>query len=409
MARQTLRSYPPFSFVYHTIRKISAPEDVENRREVYVGYAPFENFIELPTDENVREYLVDAEGKKRARPTQVHLAMRETLRSNPQNFAVLNGGITIVARGIEVDDKVRTAFLLKPSIINGSQTQGELQHYLEMVKRGEIEEKFSVHVKYELVVTDDVELIGEISIARNFQNDVMTISIAGRRGQLDELEKSFRRDCPGAHLRKSETDLADDVVVTEKLLQVITALVPEELWLRDGEQGNPNKVFTYSMKATCLKDFQNVWNVVKEKADLSEIADRAERRRYVERRKELYQFYLDIAAEAWKLYQKWKQHHDFYGTRIRAIERDGREIAEVPDGIIFPILAALSAFAVKKQGRWTISPPPAFADKELIQAAAIAYKEIANSNPWNMGKSRGCYTQLYQLTSVYRKLARLQQ
>jgi hypothetical protein len=405
MARQTLRSSPPFSFPYFTLRKISAPEDVANDREVYVGFAPLESFIDIPTDENVREYLVDAEGKKRARPTQVHLAMRETLRNNPQNFSVLNGGITLVAREIEVDDKGRLALLTKPSIINGSQTQGELVYYLDLIKAGEIKDKFPIHVKYELVVTQDRELIGEISIARNFQNDVMTISIAGRRGQLDELEKAFRREMPGVHLRKSETDLADNFVATEKLLQVITALIPEELWLTDKEANNPNKVYTYSMKAKCLKDFQHIWNVAKGKTDLSELSDLTEQKEYIRARTELYQFYLDIAAEAWELYEKWKQHPDFRGTRIRSIEREAGEIADVPDGILFPIFAALSAFIIKKGGRWTLLPPSEFSDKDIITAAAIAYKEIANSNPWNMGKSRGCYTQLYQLTSVYKKLA----
>lgn len=408
MKRQLSRvSAPPVLFQYTTLRTISSPEDKANGREVYVGYAPIESVVELPTDENVRDYLVDAEGKKRARPTQVHLAMRETLKNNPQNFSVLNGGITIVAQDIEVNDKDREATLTKPSIINGSQTQGELNHYLERVRNGDITDGYPVSVKFEIVVTTDRDITAEISIARNFQNDVMTISIAGSRGQLDELEKAYRRDVPGSRLRKSETDMSDDFVATEKLLQVITALIPEELWLKEDEKSNPNKVYTYSMKAKCLKDFQHVWNVAKGKADLSHITDTEEKREYIDRHKNLYQFFLDVAAEAWELYEKWKQHPDFRGTRIRAIDRENGQVADVPDGIIFPIIAALSAFVVRKKGVWTISPPPEFTDKELITSAAIAYKESANSNPWNMGKSRGCYTQCYQLTSVYRKLSRM--
>lgn len=407
MKRQTLRSYPPFSFPYHTIRKISSPEDLANGREVYVGYAPIESFMSVPTDENVREYLVDAEGKRRAVPTQVHLAMRETLRNKPENFSVLNGGITIVARDIEVEDKERKALLTKPSIINGSQTQGEIEHYLDQIKTGEIKDPFPVNVKFEIVVTEDKDLVAEISIARNFQNDVMTISMAGRRGQLDDLEKAFRRVKSTSKLKTSETDLSSDHVPTEKLLQVITALIPDELWLdNNDEKDGANKVYTYSRQARCLKEFQHLWNVVNGKADLSMYADKEERRKYVERVKALYQFYLDIAVDAWELYNKWKRHEGFRGTRIRSIERDGSEISDVPDGIIFPILAALSAFVIKKGDAWTISPPSQFSDKDLIAAAAVAYKEIADSKPWNMGKSRGCYVQLHQLTRVYKKLSR---
>src|SRR5690606_27834676 len=98
-----------------------------------------------------------------------------------------------------------------------------------------------------------------ISIARNFQNDVMTISIAGRRGQLAELQKAYRRRHPRAELRMSETDIGEDYVFTEKLLQVITALIPAELWPKKTEKDNPNKVYTYSMKTKCLKDFQKIY------------------------------------------------------------------------------------------------------------------------------------------------------
>jgi hypothetical protein len=400
----TVRNSLPFRFEYNTIRKISAPEDVANDREVYSGHAPASSFLALDTDENVRDYMVDAEGKQRRRPTQVHKAIRETLDNNPQNFCILNGGIVIVARGIEVDDKNRVATLIRPSIINGSQTQGVLREYLKNVS-GSGGDLFPVHVKFEIIVTTEQGLIAEISIARNFQNDVMTISIAGRLGQLEELEKRFRQTQPGARLRKSETDLGEDFVVTEKLLQVITALIPEELWPKDNESDNPNKVFTYSMKAKCLKDFQKVWSIAKGKPDtaISEMSSEQ-----IKKYQELYQFYLDICGQAWELYEKWKQHPDFKGTRLRAFERDDKmNIVEVPDGIVFPILASLSAFAVKpRNSGWVIRPPDSFNDKEIIRAAADVYKEIANSNPWNMGKSKACYSALYQITSIFRRLSR---
>jgi len=51
-----------------------------------------------------------------------------------------------------------------------------------------------------------------------------------------------------------------------------------------------------------------------------------------------YEFFLAVAGEAWTLYEKWKSHSKFRGTRIRAIERDGGKIVEVPDGIISPSL-----------------------------------------------------------------------
>lgn len=378
---------------YHSIRRISSPEDVEAGREVYSGHAPAESFFMLPDDDNVREYLLEVEGRKKKTPTQVHKAIRDTLENKPQDFSVLNGGIVLVAEAVEIDEKTKTAHLLGSSILNGSQTRGELRRYFDK-KKSDGEKPFPVHVTFELVVTDDHDLTAEISIARNFQNDVMSISIAGRLGQLDELQRAYRKKHPRADLRMSETDIGEDFVFTEKLLQVITALVPAEIWPKNGEKASPNKVYTYSMKTKCLKDFQKIFIAAKDpKAEDHKLYS------------ELYKFYLDVAGDAWDLYEKWKAHPKFKGTRLRSIERDGSEIVEVPDGIVFPILASLSAFAKKTSEGWKIRPPAAFDDAELIKAAAEVYKEIANSNPWNMGKSRACYSSLYQITSIYRRLS----
>lgn len=375
---------------FHSVRHISSPEDVQNDRKVYVGQMPLYAVLELPTHENVRDYLVDAEGKRRRIPTQVHKAIRETLNNNPDNFTVLNSGVVIVAYACEIDEAGKVLKLRRPSIVNGSQTQGVIRDFLK--ENGGAAEQLAktTHLKFEIIVIDDDDLIAEISIARNFQNDVMTISIAGRLGQLDELEEAIQLHKPGAKLQKSETKLSDDYIKTERLLQVITALVPEELWLR----GDFNKVYTYSMKTKCLKEFQEIYRRSHDPAD-------PERERY----HELYKFYLDIAAQALAIYDRWKAHQGFQGTGLRAIQRDGREILDVPDGIIFPIIAALSAFAFKTASGWTIRPPEKFNERDLIQAAKSVYQEIAHSNPWNMGKSRACYSSLYQITSIYKRLA----
>jgi hypothetical protein len=113
-------------------------------------------------------------------------------------------------------------------------------------------------IKFELIVTNDDDLIAEISIARNFQNDVRAISIAGRRGQLGDLEKAVQKGFPNVRLRKSETDLtAGEFLDTEKIIQVILALLPESMMEKlDGLADASNKVSTYSQKTRCLKLFR---------------------------------------------------------------------------------------------------------------------------------------------------------
>lgn len=378
---------------YYSLRNASCPEDTANKRKVLFGHMPARAILRFGTEENVRDYLVGVPGKDRRVYKQVHRAIRDTLETTPHEFSVLNGGVVIVARDYEVDEKKKVLKLLHPNIINGSQTRGVLQdYYRDMEKRGV--EPPNIHVTFELIVTEDSDLIAKTSIARNFQEDVMAISIVGRLGQLDELELALQRVYPDYKLRQSETQISDDYVVTEKLIQVITALTPAKLWPKVGEEGNPNKTYTYSAKTKCLKDFQ----VVYEKAHNE---DDPEHEKY----NRLYRFYLGIAPQAYELYERWKTHQGFYGTRLRAIERDGRTIKDIPDGIIFPILSALSAFAEETADGWKIVPPETFQDEELISAASTVYQEIADSNPQSMGKSKACYSQLLQITSLYKRLS----
>jgi AIPR protein len=374
----------PVSILFHSIRNISSPEDLQQGRTVYSGQLPIKSIINLPCNENVRGYLVEAEGKQRRTPTQVHLAIRETLRERPSDFSVLNGGVVLVAKQSEVDEKTRTLTLHAASIINGSQTQGEVRQYIDSGGDGD-----AAHIKFELIVIDDDDLVADISIARNFQNDVQLLSIAGRKGELDDLEKSLQKLDIDLRLQKSESqrpNSENDVVQTEKLLQVIAALLPPELWWK---QGDCNKTYTYSAKATCLKDFRKIHDGSQESGSPF---------------KAVYEYYLDIAPVAWKTYLRWKRHQGFQGTGLRSIERDGKEIVDVPDGIIFPILASLSKFVVRTPKGWVLKQPPQLADEKLIGVAKQAYQEIAKHKPEIMGKTKACYSQLETITSIYKEL-----
>lgn len=383
-------------FPFYAVRNVSCPEDLENGRKVLFGSAPAPAVLDLPTDQNVRDYILEAPGKKRRRPTQVLKAIRETLDSEPVNFSVLNGGVTIVAHDYEVDEKRKVLRLLKPSIINGSQTRGVLKDYYRDMEDSGVEPP-RIHVTFELIVTDDEKLIADTAISRNFQEDVMTISIAGRLGQLEDLEMAVQRVYPEYKLRMSETQLSDDYIVTERLIQVMTALTPHELWPKTGEEGNPNKTYTYSAKTKCLRDFQNIFKKAKDPSDPDH-----------EKFKDLYWFYLDIAPQAYELHEKWKKHQGFVGHRVLAIKRDetGKKVKDVPDGLVFPIFAALSAFVEKTEEGWRMVYPPSFTDEELISTTVSVYRDMANSDPQKMGKSNACYAYLYQLTSLHKRLSK---
>ena len=370
---------------FENCRNITSAHDLAAGRKVLVGQAPASSVLDLEDNENVREYLVDAQGKQKRSPTLVHQAIRKTLENDAERFNVLNGGMVIVAASAEIDDKNRELKLSNPSIINGSQTQGELRRYYS--RYGDNPD-IQPTLKFEIIVTDNEELIAEVSIARNFQNDVKPISIAGRLGQLDALEAALQTLDPHAKLRKAESDLTNDgqFLDTEKVIQVTFALMPEEVLANVAPNIDPtNKVFSYSQKTRCLRLFQTLVE------DGPELA---------------YKDFLAIAPLAWQLYQKWKAHQGFRGTRIRSIEREDGKIIEVPDGVIFPIVAAHGPFVKKAGGKWKLSIPDAvFSDADMIEAAKQAYFDIADHNPQSMGKSKACYSTLTRMTGIYAKLA----
>lgn len=385
-------------FQYDTLRNISCPHDKKNGRKILTGHCHVSAILSFSTNKNVRDYLADAEGKKRKTYTQVHRAIARTLKENAEDFNVLNGGVTIVAYDISVDETAKTARLNLPSIINGSQSQGVIRDVLKECQETGVDPT-EAYIRYDIIVTQDEGLVTETAISRNFQNDVATVAILGRRGKFDELEAALQKKYKALELKKRQTDFSDDLVRTENLLQVLWALVPGELWLNEKEADNPNKVYTYSQRSRCLKDFETVYDRARDSSD-------PDREKY----KELYQFFLDLAPTAFELYDKWHAHPEFRGTGLRALERNpDNSIKRVPDGIIFPILVAHSAFMKKEDGNWVMDVPETIADADLIKSAKTAYMEIADSNPNVMGKNKACYTQLLDLTKLHRKFAEMRQ
>src|SRR5258705_9963886 len=274
-------------FPYHAIRSLLSPEDTEAGRKRYVGVAPAPSFFDLDTEENVRGYLGrDEDGNLRKR-TRVNLAIRETIEKNREAFALLNTGVVVVCRDAKVDDQEKRAMLVRPSIINGAQTRGELSDWFTEHP----EDTDYPSVNFELIVTDDEDLIGEVSIARNYQNEVAALSIFGRLGRFDTLETAMKAEDPSIRLRKSESHFGDEYLDTEKLVQVLTAMAPPSIPLPSAEKRKIKtpetiyRVYAYRHRSRCLRDFAEVMD------------KRAEW-------PEAHRFLLGAAVDAWKMYTR---------------------------------------------------------------------------------------------------------
>jgi hypothetical protein len=116
-----------------------------------------------------------------------------------------------------------------------------------------------------------------------------------------------------------------------------------------------------------------------------------------------YAYFCDMAGEAWSAYLKWQSHPGWEGSRLRAdakqVRREGGKII-VADGVLFPIIAALSNFVrLNSVGVWCLSMPPIFRDEHLLEAARRQLRQY-QGKPMLMGRSGPAYEGLMLLTEM---------
>ena len=74
------------------------------------------------------------------------------------------------------------------------------------------------------------------------------------------------------------------------------------------------------------------------------------------------------------------------------------------DGILFPILSAMSEFVKKDaKGRWVIEVPNIFEEDAMIEAAREQLSG-ANGNPMLMARTAGVYSALALIPKGYKRM-----
>ena len=116
-----------------------------------------------------------------------------------------------------------------------------------------------------------------------------------------------------------------------------------------------------------------------------------------------------MAGRAWREHQRWKTHELWNDKRLierlrQAVRGDDGIIKEISDGIVFPILSALSRFVKKAKSRahprprWNIIYPRVFHEDMLI--AARRQLSQCDGRPMLMGRSGAAYEALLILTEM---------
>jgi hypothetical protein len=157
---------------------------------------------------------------------------------------------------------------------------------------------------------------------------------------------------------------------------------------RQGMNGQPeHQLRAYKNPEQCLTDFCDWFETKRTSA-----ANRAK-----------YEFTVQIAPHAYLEYRKWEGHPAWNGHHIwdetkkggRAVKRgSGNRIKWVSPGILFPLMGALSEFAVRdRSGHWHLKMPSRFKEEEMVRRAVNQFR-AHNSDPMIMGRSEASYDTL---------------
>jgi hypothetical protein len=367
---------------YQLLRNTTSPDEASSGIKSFVANLSAFEILKLGTSENLRAYIAEDHPKKRNR---VHDAIRSTIENAPERFITRNSGFVIAAAEAEVDDNKKIIRLVEPSLINGAQSQGEIRRWIQDTfgdDGPDASEEPPFFVRAEIVVDPDDDEVVETAIARNTATPVKSISQAGARGHLEDLETNIKKVYPHIKIRKSETD--EDVYDTRRILQYSRLLMPFAV---SNNNAAAEKLRAYKNPEQCLTDFSDWYDRKKD--------DSAARRKY--------DFTVQIAPYAISEYEYWERHDAWNGHHIwdetkrggRACRRDKTgKIVWVSPGLVFPILGAMSEFVTEKSpNKWAISKPSLFKAGDMIGRAVSQFRSLS-SDPMQMGRSGGAYDAL---------------
>ncbi|GAA0244988.1 AIPR family protein [Cryptosporangium japonicum] len=161
--------------------------DIDGVTEAYLGVVQASEFIRLIRDQagNIRKSLFyDNVRDFQDVNNPVNAEIQNTLRDARARgrFAVLNNGVTIVARELRT---VRNTFTLTDyQIVNGCQTSHVLFNEQENLGA-------NVHIPLKVIATEDEDVVNSIITATNRQTQVTTENLMALSGFQKRIERYF--------------------------------------------------------------------------------------------------------------------------------------------------------------------------------------------------------------------------
>ena len=179
-----LRTKNPVAAEFTLGQRVTLPT-ITGVREAYLGVVPASEYIRLIVDESgqIRKSLFTDNVRDYQGENQVNVQIAETLRSDArERFAVLNNGVTIVARVLRTTgDKI---YIEDYQIVNGGQTSHVLFNERDSVTD-------TVFVPIKLISTENDDLTTAVITATNSQTAVKAEELNARATFERRLEQFF--------------------------------------------------------------------------------------------------------------------------------------------------------------------------------------------------------------------------
>lgn len=184
-----VRSKNATSVEFTFANKATLP-DIEGVSESYVGVLPLGEFLKIiadPETDSIRKHIFEDNVRDFQGDNPVNNEMAESLgtASGADRFAVLNNGVTLVARNLK---STANKFVASDyQIVNGCQTSHVLYN-----SRADLPD--SLGVPFKVIATNDDEVINAITTATNRQTQVTDedlFALSAFQKQLEAFMASF--------------------------------------------------------------------------------------------------------------------------------------------------------------------------------------------------------------------------
>ena len=159
---------------------------------------------------NIRDYL----GVVRS-AGNINYGIKETAKSEPENFAIFNNGITVLVHDYEVTPQ-GTGQVLKVTgvgIVNGGQTTGALGSLADK----DVKNVSAAMVMARFVKCTDTEILGNIVRYNNTQNKIEATDFRSKDPIQDRLRREFE-EVPDAEYRGGRRGGTSDAIVRRRAL-----------------------------------------------------------------------------------------------------------------------------------------------------------------------------------------------